>query len=255
MSDVWLYTLASVIFVSLISFIGASFLFMSHSKLRNVVLYLVSLSAGALLGDAFIHLLPEAVGEASFEPALSLYVLIGIVVSLAIEKTIHWQHPHGHIHHHHHPSEEHIEPFAIMNLFGEAVHNFIDGLIIGASYLVSVPVGIATTIAVVLHEIPAELGDFGVLVHGGFSPKKALFFNFLVALTAILGAGAALLLSVYALSALTFLLPFAAGTFIYIAASNLIPEMQKETKPKTSVLQFLVFVSGIVLMYLITLLE
>ena len=138
-----------------------------------------------------------------------------------------------------------------MNLVGDGFHNFIDGLIIGGSYLVSIPIGIATTVAVLLHEVPQEIGDFGVLVHGGFSRKQAIMFNFITALTAILGAVLALILFDYVGNLTKFLLPFTAGGFIYIAASDLIPEIHQEKRPWRSLLTLVFLSLGIFLMFLI----
>jgi len=243
LSTIWIYSLVSVFAVSLISLIGVFVLKLKIEKLRKILLLLVSFSAGALLGDAFIHLLPEAVEENGFTLNLSFYILIGFLLFFVIEKFIHW--------HHCHLEPEHCHPhtFAYMNLFGDSVHNFIDGLIIGASYLVSIPVGIATTLAVIFHEIPQEIGDFGVMVHGGFSTKKALFMNFLTALTAIIGVVIAIVLSSHLENISGFLIPFAAGGFLYIAASDLIPELKKETKISKSILQFITFILGILVMY------
>ena len=181
MADAFYYSIISVVIVSLVSFIGIATLSMQISRLKKILIYLVSFSAGALFGDAFIHLLPEIVEEAGFEFIISLYTLTGIAVFFVLEKVVQWHHyllPH---------TKEQSHPFAIMNLVGDGVHNFIDGLIIGASYLAGIPVGIATTIAVIFHEIPQEVGDFGVLLHGGFKIKKAVLFNFLTAALAILG--------------------------------------------------------------------
>ncbi len=249
MANFWLYSLVSVIIVSLISFAGVLTLSFKHEKLKKVLIYMVSFSAGALLGDAFIHLLPEIVEESGFTLQVSIYLLLGIAISFIIEKVVHWRHCHLPT------SREHPHPFAVMNLFGDALHNFIDGLIIGASYLVSIPVGIATTLAVILHEIPQEIGDFGVLLHGGFSKSKALFFNFLTALTAILGVVIALILSNSVENLTTFLIPFAAGGFIYIAGSDLIPELHKEVSLKSSILQLVLFILGILVMMALLLLE
>jgi zinc and cadmium transporter len=168
--------------------------------------------------------------------------MFGIAFSFIVEKFIHWRHCHIPT------SKEHVHPFAMINLFGDAVHNFIDGVIIGASYLVSIPVGIATTIAVILHELPQEIGDFGVLLYGGFSKWKALFFNFITALTAVFGAVVSLLISLYVENITTVLVPFAAGTFIYIAGSDLIPELHKEVEVKKSLLQFIAIVFGVLVM-------
>jgi zinc and cadmium transporter len=209
----------------------------------------VSFSAGALLGDVFIHLLPETI-ETGFTLASSLYILLGILFSFVIEKIIHWRHCH------HSPTHNHPHPFALMNLVGDVFHNFLDGIIIGVSYLASIPVGIATTLAVVFHEIPQEIGDFGVLLHGGFKKSKALFLNFLTALTAILGAVIALLLSSSIQNLTTYLIPFTIGNFIYIASSDLIPELHKcEFNTKQSFLQLATIILGILVMLTLTFLE
>jgi zinc and cadmium transporter len=246
--DIWVYSLISVVIVSLISFVGVVALSIKTEKLKSILIYIVSFAAGALFGDAFIHLLPEVVREVGFGLNISLYILSGIAALFIVEKCIHWRHCHLPI------TKDHVHPFAITNLVGDGVHNFIDGLIIGASYLVSMPVGIATTLAVILHEIPQEMGDFGVLTHGGFSRRKALFFNFTTALTAIVGAIVSLILSSYIANITTFLIPFAAGVFIYIAGSDLIPELHKEVKVKKSLLLFSMFVLGILIMLSLVLL-
>jgi len=249
MPNVWIYSLVSVALVSFISFVGLLALSLKADNLKKILLYLVSFSAGALFGDTFIHLLPGIIKEVGFGLSISLYVLLGIVIFFILEKIIDW-------HHYHDPhTKMHVHPFAITNLFGDAFHNFIDGLIIAASYLVSIPIGVATTIAVVLHEIPQEIGDFGVLLHAGFTKSKALFFNFLTALMAILGAIVALTIGSYVDNITTVLIPFAAGGFIYVAGSDLIPELHKEINIRKSLLQLFAFVLGIALMAVLLLLE
>jgi len=247
MFEVWLYSLFSVFLVSCISLIGLLTFSLKDKKLSEILLYLVSFSVGGLLGDAFIHLLPEAI-RLNNETLLASYILLGIIVSFIVEKFIQWRHCHIPI------SKEHPHPFAIMNLIGDSVHNFIDGLIIGASYLTSLHVGIATTLAVIFHEIPQEIGDFGVLIHGGFKKKKALLLNFVTALTAVLGTVIALIIGSTA-NLTSFLLPFAIGSFIYIASSDLIPELHKETKPAKSFVQLMMLFVGIGIMFLLLLLE
>jgi len=250
MSTIWIYSLLSVAVVSLISLIGIITLSIKMERLRKILIYLISFSAGALIGDAFIHLLPEIVEESGgFGVEISLYVISGIVISFVIEKFIHWRHCHLPI------TSEHKHPFAWMNLFGDSMHNLIDGMIIGAAYLVSIPVGIATTIAVILHEIPQEIGDFGVLIHGGFSVKKAFFLNFLTALTAVIGTVVVLIFGSHAENAVFFLIPFAAGNFIYIASTDLIPELHKETAVSKSMGQLISFVLGVCVMLLLLQLE
>lgn len=242
MADPIILSLASVIIVSLISLAGIATLIIAKKKLNVLLLYFVAFSAGALFGDALLHLLPEA-AEAGFTAAVSLFVLLGVAVSFVVEKAVHWTHCHVM------SSKGHVHSFAYMNLFGDAVHNFIDGLIIAASYLASIPAGIATTIAVIFHELPQEFGDFGVLIHGGFTVKKALFLNFLTALTAVAGAAVALLASVYIEGVAVPLAAFAAGSFLYIAGADLIPELHKKFTARSAALQFLAFVAGMAVMY------
>jgi zinc and cadmium transporter len=199
------------------------------------------------LGDAFIHLLPESI-KLNSGFSLSFYILLGLIVSFVVEKFIQWRHCHIPT------SKEHPHPFAIMNLMGDSVHNFIDGLIIGASYMTSLQVGFATTLAVILHEIPQEIGDFGVLIHGGFKRNKALFLNFVTALAAMLGTVTSLLISSY-FNLNNFLIPFAIGSFVYIAGSDLIPELHKETKPIKSFIQLMMLIAGIGVMFSLLFLE
>jgi zinc and cadmium transporter len=215
-------------------------------KLEKILIYMISFSAGALFGDVFIHILPEMIENNFNNIKIAVYILFGIIFSFITEKFIHWQHCHMPI------TKKHQHPFAIMNLYGDGIHNFIDGLIIAGSYLINLQVGLATTIAVILHEIPQEIGDFGILIHGGFSKKKALAVNFLISLTAFAGGILALLLGkIVGLTA--FLIPFAAGTFIYIAGSDLIPELHKETEISKSLIQLITFILGIGIMALLLL--
>lgn len=209
---------------------------------------MISFSAGALLGDAFLHLIPHSV-ESIFSLQTSFLILFGILVMFFVEKIIHWRHCHE-------PTcASHPHPFAIMNLIGDLIHNFIDGLIIGASYIVNIPLGIATTLAVIFHEIPQEIGDFGVLIHGGFSKGKAIFYNFVTALTAIVGVIMALIIGSKIGSLAHLLIPFAAGSFIYIAASDLIPEMHKEQRFWRGLLQLALILLGILVMFGLLFLE
>jgi len=243
MLNVWLWALGSVLLVSLISLIGLWTISIKDKLLHKILIYLVSLSAGALLGGAILHLIPE--GLESMDGTVSfILILLGIVLFFILEKVISW-------HHCHNPKCEIHNPKSIgpMILVGDGFHNLIDGLIIGGSFLVSIPLGITTTLAVLLHEIPQEIGDFAVLIHGGFTKKKALVYNFLSALTAIIGTVIALLISKFSETFIIYLIPFTAGSFIYIAASDLIPELHKEFKTSTSVLQVLFLVLGIVIMY------
>ncbi len=254
MPHIWLYSLASVLLVSALSLAGAATLFLSRSLLERVIFILVSLSVGALYGDAFIHLIPEVL-ESGVTPLLtSLYVLGGICIFFILEKFLRWRHQHGDVENEdsHGMHTHHIGPLV---LIGDGVHNFIDGVIIGVSYLISVEVGIATTIAVIFHEIPQEIGDFGLLLHAGFSQKKALLFNFVSASFAILGVLVSLLLGPGIESIMPIALAFAAGGFIYIAGSDLVPELHKTKEIGKSILQLLSIFAGVGIMLLLLLLE
>ena len=248
-NEVLIYSLLSVIIVSLISLIGVVTLSINIKRLKSILLFLVSFSAGALLGDAFIHILPELVREYVVRLSASLYIILGILLFFIVEKFIHWRHCHVPV------SKDHPHPFAITNLLGDGLHNFIDGLVIGSSYLVNIQTGIATTIAVILHEIPQEIGDFGVLIHGGFTVSRALFFNFLSAITAIIGTIISLYFGSYFGEYNSFLLPLTIGGFIYIAASDLIPELHKEVKISKSIFQILGIILGVCIMLSLIFLE
>lgn len=238
--------ISSTLLVSAISFVGVFTLSLKEKILDKILFLLVALSIGGLMGGAFLHLLPEAIEE--FENGdMLLYVLAGFFLFFIVEKIIHWRHCHeGHC-----P----VHTFAFLNLIGDAIHNFIDGLIIAASFIFSPALGISSSIAIILHEIPQEIGDFGVLIYGGFSKKKALFFNFLTALAALLGGLLGFYLISFSELILKFLLAFAAGGFLYIAASDLIPEIRKEMDVKKSLLNFAVIFFGIFLMYLLKFVE
>ncbi len=245
----WTYSLVSVLLVSLLSFIGVFFLAFKKEKLQKILLFLVSFAAGGLLGDAFLHLLPEAVEETGFNIEISLAILLGILGFFALEKFISWRHCHIPT------SKEHPHPIVFMNLVGDGLHNFIDGMVIAASFLVSFPLGMATSLVVILHEIPQEIGDFGVLIHGGFSKNKALTFNFVSGLVAIAGAIVILFLGTRFTQVIRLLIPFTAGSFLYIAGSDLIPELHKETNSPKSAFQLLGLILGIGLMLLLLMIE
>lgn len=246
----WELGLASVLAVSLISLVGVLVLWLAGKKFEKAFLFLVSFAAGCLLGDAFLHLIPQAAGETGLNVTASALIIVGILFSFAVERFFQWRHCHIPT------SQAHPHSFAYMNLFGDAIHNLIDGLIIAASYIASVPVGIATTLAVVFHEIPQELGDFSVLVYGGFSKRKALAFNLLTALTAVIGAIIAFALGSAIEGFVPLLIPFAAGNFIYIAGSDLIPELRKDdVNPKRAALQLVSISLGVTTMALLLLLE
>lgn len=247
--NIGLYTMVSVGLVSAISLVGVFTLSLNASRLKEIVLFLVSFAAGGLFGDAFIHLIPESFEKLGPHLATSLAIIIGILIFFILEKFLRWQHCHIPT------SQAHLHPVVTLNLIGDAVHNLIDGMIIAASYSVSIPIGITTTLAVIFHEIPQEIGDFGVLIHGGLSIKKALTFNFLSALTACAGAVLILLMGPFLKEYIVYLMPITAGGFLYIAGSDLIPELHHDVKLSRSAGQFFFMILGIGIMAAMTLLE
>ena len=245
----WVYSLTSAALISLISLVGIVTIMVGVRRLDRVIPLLISLAVGALFGDALVHLLPEAFEESTATALTSFYVLVGILVFFLLERYLQWHHEHrAH-------SVNPVHPVAYMNMVSDGVHNFLDGLIIGASYLVSVPIGLATTVAVALHEVPQELGDFGILVHAGFTPRRALLMNLLSGLLALVGVVISLVLGPSFSSYTSFMLPLTAGGFIYIAGSDLIPELHRETELAGSLAQFAMVVAGIGLMYGLLLVE
>lgn len=247
MVEIWTYTLMSVIAVSAISLIGVLALGVQRERLDKILFYLISFSAGALLGDVFIHLLPELM-EGESAVASGAYVLFGIMLFFVLERVLNW-------HHSHRSHKEEVHAMAHLTIIGDALHNFLDGMIIAASFLVSVPVGLATTTAVMFHEIPQEIGQFAILVHGGWSRAKALLYNFFSALTAIVGAVLVLSFAGSVSAAPAWLLGISAASFIYIAMSDLIPELQRESRASQFLIQLLSMIVGIGLMASLLLLE
>lgn len=233
--------LVSTFLVSIISLVGILTLAVNEKLLHKLIFSLVGFSAGALLGGAFLHLLPEALRETN-SITVFYYLILGIVLFFLLERYVHWRHCH----------EENcdIHAFTYLNIFGDGLHNFIDGMVIAASFLVSFKLGVVTTMAIILHEIPQELGDFAVLIFGGFTKRKALVYNFLIALTAMLGAVTGYFIIGFAKGFSTFIMPLTAGGFIYIAASDLIPQLHKETNLRRASLAFVAFLSGIIFMAL-----
>lgn len=253
-SMVFALSLISVLVVSAISLVGIFIIWLSERFISKIVFFLVSLSVGVLFGDVFIHIVPEVFETVSPEKA-SLAILFGIIGFFILEKFVHWHHSHKTDDDcEDHSSDGHKVLRSIV-LVGDGIHNLIDGIIITASYIVSFPLGIATTLAVIFHEIPQEIGNFGVLVHSGLSKWRALFFNFLSALTSVFGVifTFALQGSLEQFSALA--LAFAGGGFIYIAGSDLVPELHKVKSPKASLIQLFAISLGVALMYFLVFLE
>jgi zinc and cadmium transporter len=232
--------LISVTAVSLVSFIGVFFMGLKEAVVGRILMALVGFASGSLLGAAFFDLIPEA---AETGQAIWLYIVAGILIFFVMEKFLYWRHCHD--------ENCEVHNFAYLNIIGDGIHNFIDGMLIAAGFLTSASLGYTTTLAVVFHEVPQELGDYGVLLYGGFGTRKALAYNFLSAITAIAGALVTYLLvegsNVQVLAEL--LVPFAAGGFIYIATTDLMPELHKRTQVKDSVIQLVALLLGIALMF------
>lgn len=234
------WIIGSTLIVSLLSLAGIFTLALKEQTLKRILILLVGFSAGALAGGAFLHLLPEALEELQ-AGAVFRYALAGFALFFLMERILHWRHCHE--------GKCDIHAFTYLNLFGDGLHNFIDGLVIAASFISGIPLGIATSIAVASHEVPQEIGDFGVLVYGGFPVNKALFYNLLSALTAVLGGVIGYYLSTVISGLALVLLPITAGGFIYIAASDLIPELHKEKDHYKANLAFILFLLGIFFMW------
>ena len=249
MFTTYIYSFISVLIVSLISLIGIFALSIKEELLRKYIFVFISLAVGALLGDAFIHLIPEAFEHTVNATETSILIITGILIFFILEKFLHW-------HHHGEDTEEpNIHPAGKLILFSDGVHNFIDGIIIGVSFIISVPVGIATTIAVILHEIPQEIGDFAVLLHSGYTKTRALWLNFLSALCAVLGMLLAFILGEAGETFIIWILPIAAGGFIYVAVADLIPELHKTKEAKHSALQIIAVITGVLSMVALLYLE
>ena len=248
-------SILSVLAVSLVSLVGLVALSMSEARLRKVASIFVSFAVGALLGDAFIHLIPETFSADASPLRGSLLILGGMLVFFAVEKLL--RHRHGVLHQHHHLDHHVARPeLAAINVFGDAIHNFIDGVLIGASYLASPALGISTTAAVLLHEIPQEFGDFSILIHSGLSVRKAILLNLASASAAVLGAITALLVGAFAGEAVVAtLLPVTAGGFVYIAAADLIPELQEDRSLRALAAQMSLMSMGMGLMAVLAIVE
>jgi zinc and cadmium transporter len=240
--EILLWILLITFIDGLAALVGAFSFVMKGTSLKRIITILVAFAAGTLLSGAFFHLMPEALASLD---AMTAFVLLmtGFAAFFIIERFLHW--------HHCHDGKCDVHPFSYLILYGDAVHNFIDGLVIAASFLANVPLGIVTSLVIICHEVPQELGNFGILVYGGFSKKKAVVYSFLVQLTSVMGGLVGYFLS--ATQDFTFLLPFAAGGFIYIAASDLIPELHKEPSIKKSVFHFGFFAIGVLFMLAIKL--
>jgi zinc and cadmium transporter len=245
----WGAILLGSVLMSLVALVGCFTLVLPAWRLQKLLTPLVSLAAGSLLGGALFHMLPEGFGALS--PLQSgVWIAAGFTVFLAVEQFLHWHHSHRHRNHHldglvDQPSRQ---PMALLILLGDGLHNFIGGLGIASTYLINPPAGLAAWLAAVAHEIPQELGDFGVLVHSGWRPRQALFWNLISAITFPVGAVLAWWLR--DLISLAPLVLFAAGNFLYIAASDLVPEIKHQEGSASAVNSFICFGGGLLFMLL-----
>ena len=264
----WAAALLSVLALSAASLAGALTLSLGRGRLERVIFLLVAFAVGAMLGGALLHLIPESYEALGGGPATGLLVLAGVLAFFVLEKFLHWRHQHGapeaiagatgHSHfpgaHAHGPggADDEAAPFALVALAGSVAHNLIDGAIVAASYLVSIETGVVTTLAVMLHEIPQEIGNFGVLVYGGYPPRRALLYNFGAGLAGLVGAVVVLVLGTRVDGLADGLLPVTAGAFLYIAGSDLIPELNRRHSYPASkaVGQLVMMVLGIAVMAL-----
>ncbi len=238
-----LFALTASVIVSLISLIGIVALIINDKLLKKLIIFLVAFAAGGLIGGAFLHILPEAMDYIKDGTRLFLYVILGYMFFFALENYLYWRHCHD--------TKCETHTFTYLNIVGDSIHNFSDGLIMGAVFMINIKVGIATTLAIIFHEIPHEFGNFMVLIYGGFSKAKALFFNFLSSLFAIIGTAVGYYFANKISGFAGILLPIAAGGFIYIASCDLVPELHKQADIKKSVLATATFTFGIVLMFLL----
>lgn len=240
MTLIWILT--ATVLVSLISLIGIVTIGIKSKIFDKLLVSLVGFAAGGLIGGAFLHLLPEAIDRRRCDTVF-LYVLIGFTTFFLMERYLYWRHCHNGV--------CDVHTFTYLNLIGDGVHNFTDGLIIAASFITDLKLGLVTTLAVIFHEVPQEIGDFGILVYGGLSKAKALFFNFICALMAIFGAIIGYILSGITENVSLFLISFTAGGFIYIAASDLIPELHRQKDAKRANIAFITFILGLIFMALL----
>lgn len=236
-----IWIIAGGILMSAIALVGSVTLIMKQETLDKIVLPLVAFAAGCLLGGAFLHMIPETVHEAENELAPFLWILAGFLTFYALEQFLHWHHCHRET------AECHKKPLGYLILIGDGLHNLIGGLSVAAAFVLDIRLGIAAWLAAAAHEVPQEMGDFAVLLHSGWSKGKALFLNVISASTFLAGG-----LIAYAVSSkveIWFLVPYAAGNFLYIGASDLVPEVNKQRDIRGSIVHFVSFAAGILLMY------
>lgn len=246
MDQILLLIILSTFILSLITFVAVILLSFKKAFLDRIIFWLVAIAAGTMLGSSFLHLLPEAMEFLAPESVLKT-VLFSMLGFYLLEKIMHWHHPHN--------EAGHVHSFGYLNLFGDVIHNFIDGLILASAFMVDINLGFVTLFALALHEIPQELSDFGVLIYAGFTKKKAILVNFLAGVSSVLGGLIGYSLASSVESFVPYLLPIAAGGFIYIATSDLVPAIKKESDYKKSIIATIMLMVGVALSFLLSIVE
>lgn len=241
LSPILLYILVATSAMGLISLVGTITLLFNKKLLKDILIFLVALAAGTMLGTAFFHLIPESSSTIGIY-STNVIVIGAFVAFFILERTLHW-------HHHHEINDKHT--IGTINLVADAFHNFLDGLIIAAAFYTDPSLGVLTTFAVILHEIPQEIGDFGVMLHSGMSIKKAILSNFVVSLLSIIGGIIGFLYIDITTSATAYITAFAAGGFLYLSTSDLLPEMKQENNKPKAWITIAIFIAGTLLMILV----
>lgn len=248
-SSAWWPALLVAVLASLLSLSGALALLLREAQIRRLVPLLLSLAVGVMLGDAFLHLIPEAAARLGSLSRTGLLVLAGMLLFFLLERYLRGSHDHAA------SATGSARIGARMLLFGDAVHNLTDGILIGGTFAVDLQLGVATSAAILAHEIPQEVGDIGALIHGGYAPRRALWLNFLSSLPVIGGAMLTLLLADRMEGFLPLLLPIAAGGFIYIATADLIPTLHGHHGMQAGALHGALMTAGAGAMLLLGVLE
>ncbi len=241
MSPELLTIILATLIISSGSLIGVLVIGIKPKLLNRLLLPLVSLSAGTMLGAAFLHQLPESIELLGDHLPFNI-ALVSFIIFFLLERFLHWRHCHD---------ENHLTKHTIgtMNLIGDGLHNFLDGLLIAASFATGESLGVVAVLAIALHEIPQELGDYGVLLHSGYTRTKALIANVAVSLTAVIGGVLGYYLSISSEVVASYLIPAAAGGFIYIAAADLVPELKESKTTRKTISTIIMFLVGIILMF------
>ena len=227
------------ILMSAIAMVGSATLVLKPATLDRLLLPLVAFAAGSLIGGAFFHMIPAALETIGNTLGVGIAVVAGFTTFFVLEQLLHW-------HHCHRARSDCKQPLTYLILIGDGLHNFLGGLAIAGTFLIDVRLGITSWLAAAAHEVPQELGDFGVLVHGGWTNRRALLFNAISGLTFLLGGLLAYFLSFRV--DVSWLIPFAAGNFLYIGASDLVPEVNKHNDLAASSIHLLAFILGLVLL-------